>query len=213
MTEDEARAWLAANANVSRETFERIDAFIALLREENRQQNLVSTATLDQIWSRHIVDSIQLLRTASDSGSWADLGSGAGFPGLMIALLHPGPVTLIEQRRLRVDFLTRAADRLGLAAKVQVLCANARQVKAGPFDVITARAFAPLDRLFATAAHLAADKTRWVLPKGRNAKSELDAARASWQGVFRLEPSVTDPQAWIIIAEQVRPRAKGKHRT
>ena len=128
----------------------------------------------------------------------------------MIALLHSGPVTLIEQRRLRAGFLERAAGDLGLVPNVRVLCANARQARAGPFDVISARAFAPLDRLFASASHLAADGTRWVLPKGRNAKSELDAARASWQGVFRLEPSVTDPDASIIVAERVRPRSKGK---
>lgn len=208
MTEEEAQDWLATKADVSRETFGLIERFIALLREENLRQNLVSAATLNQVWSRHIVDSVQLLQLAPRSGSWADLGSGAGFPGLLIALLHAGPVTLIEQRRLRADFLQCAAAALDLGPKAHILCANATQVR-GHFDVISARAFAPLDRLFAAAAHLGTNQTRWVLPKGRNAKSELDAARASWQGDFRLEPSITDPDASIIVAEQVRPRRKG----
>jgi len=209
MTEEEARAWLVDEANVSRGTFERIEGFIALLREENVRQNLVAAASLDQVWSRHIVDSVQLLQHGRDSGTWGDLGSGAGFPGLMIALLHPGPVTLIEQRRLRADFLTRAAEALDLGSRVRILCANVHLLREH-FDVISARAFAPLDRLFAAAHHRGTEQTRWVLPKGRNAKSELDAARASWQGDFRLERSVTDPDAAIIVAERVRPRMKGK---
>lgn len=213
MDEQEATRWLAEQADVSRETFDRIDRFIALLREENDRQNLVSGATFDQIWSRHIADSIQLLRHArSGGGSWLDLGSGAGFPGLMIALLHPGPVTLLEQRRLRVAFLEKAAATLDLGKRVRIVCANARRFETSPFAVISARAVAPLADIFAMAAHLATNDTRWVLPKGRNAKSELDAARTSWQGVFRLEPSVTDPEARIVIAEQVRPHNKGKRR-
>jgi len=209
--EQEAKQWLASR-DVSRETFERIDRFIALLRAENERHNLVSAATLDQIWGRHIVDSFQLLDHAPASGSWADLGSGAGFPGLMVALRHPGPVTLIEQRRLRVAFLERAAAVLGLGKRVSVLCTNARRLDVPPFAVISARAVAPLAEIFALGAHLATNDTRWVLPKGRNAKSELDAARTSWQGVFRLEPSVTDPEARIVVAAQVRPRKKGKSR-
>jgi len=208
MTEAEAKLWLEREQNVSRETFDRLQGFIELLRDENERQNLVSASSLDQVWSRHIVDSVQLLRFATEQASWADLGSGAGFPGLMIALFHPGEVTLVEQRKLRADFLQRAADVLGLGS-VRILCANARQLRAGPFDVISARAFAPLDRLFALATHLGTNQTRWVLPKGQNAKSELDAACASWQGDFRLETSVTDPSASIIVAERVRPRKKG----
>ena len=208
MTEDEARGAL----DVPRETFDRLDAFAAFLAAENERQNLVSRGSLEQLWTRHIFDSAQLLRfVPAGATTWLDLGTGAGFPGLMVALLHAGPMVLIEQRRLRVEFLQRAAAELELGPKVRILCANARQVSDGPFDVISARAFAPLDRLFAVAAHLGTKQTRWVLPKGRNAKSELDAARASWQGEFRLEPSVTDPEASIIVAEQVRPRRKGLH--
>jgi 16S rRNA (guanine527-N7)-methyltransferase len=209
MSEDEAKAWL----NVPRETIEKIEAFVALLREENERQNLVSASSLQNVWSRHIVDSAQLLRFAgSGEAPWLDLGTGAGFPGLIVSLLRPGPVTLVESRKLRVDFLARARDVLGLGERVEILGSRLEAVEARNFGVISARAFAPLPRLFELAERLAAPTTRWVLPKGKNAKSELEAAESLWQGEFRLEPSLTDPDAQIIVAEQVRRRERGKRR-
>jgi len=206
----EARAWLGRHFDVPRETFVRLDAYIALLRAENERQNLVSRSTLDHLWVRHIVDSAQLILLAPGEGPWLDLGTGAGFPGLIVGLLRPGPVTLVEQRKLRADFLRRAAVSLGLDNRVTIVCINARQAAMPPADVISARAFAPLDRIFALAGHLAHPGTQWVLPKGRNAQSELEAARASWQGSFRVERSVTDDEAWIVVAGDVRRRNKGK---
>jgi len=207
---DEASA--RAAIGVPRETIERLDAFVELLREENERQNLVSRATLDQVWNRHILDSAQLLKFARPgSGSWLDLGTGAGFPGLILSLLSPCHFTLVESRRLRVDFLTRAADLLGVRDMVDVICMNIEKFDPQlPFDTISARAFAPLDRLLTLGERFATPNTRWVLPKGKNAQSELEAAESSWQGSFRLEPSVTDPEARIIVAEGVRRRAKGK---
>ena len=196
--------------DVSRETLERLQAFVALLREENARQNLVSAASLDDGWNRHILDSAQLLRFAPfGDRSWVDLGTGAGFPGLVVAALFPGQVTLVESRKLRVDFLHRAAEVLGVAERTEILCAKVEAVPARPFDVISARAFAPLDKLLRLGLPFSTAKTRWILPKGRNAQSELDAAHSSWQGDFRLEPSLTDPDAKIIVAEGVR-AAKGK---
>jgi len=211
--ENEAKAWLERELSVSRETFDRLDAFVALLREENEVQNLVSRTTLDQVWSRHIVDSAQLLRFVPvKTGNWLDLGTGAGFPGLVIALLHQGPVTMVEARKLRVDFLLRAAETLGLPSSTRIVCSKVERLEAPAFDVISARAFAPLPRLLDLSERFGSSRTHWVLPKGKNAKSELEAARASWQGEFRLEPSLTDPDAWIIIAEGVRRQSRGKLR-
>lgn len=207
MDEKEARAAL----DVPRETLERLDAFVNLLREENERQNLVSRSSLDRIWSRHILDSAQLVRFApQQAGNWLDLGSGAGFPGLVVALLHCSNVTLVEARRLRADFLRRAAVLLGVEGRVELVCARAEAMPPRPFAVISARAFAPLGRLLALGERFSTGETRWILPKGRNAKSELEAARASWQGEFRLEPSLTDPDARIIVASQVRRRKKEK---
>jgi len=96
----------AARRPVSRETIEKLEAYVALLHEESRHQNLVSATTLEQVWDRHILDSAQLVRFEPRPGaSWADIGSGAGLPGIVIACLVEGPVTLIEPRRLRADFL------------------------------------------------------------------------------------------------------------
>ncbi|TMJ15804.1 MAG: 16S rRNA (guanine(527)-N(7))-methyltransferase RsmG [Alphaproteobacteria bacterium] len=198
--------------NVPRETLERLEAFVALLREENERQNLVSRATLEQVWVRHLYDSAQLLRFAPEGAStWLDLGSGAGFPGLIVAALRPeGTTTLVESRKLRVDFLKRGAEVLGVTDRVEVVPTSLQAMPAHPFDVISARAFAPLDKLLTLAERFSQPETIWILPKGRNAKSELDAARASWQGVFRLEASLTDSDAMIIVASGVRRIIRGK---
>ena len=201
MTEVEARAAL----DVPRETLDILDRFVAFLRQENDCQNLVSRRSLEQVWSRHILDSAQLIRFASaDARTWLDLGSGAGFPGIIVALLRPYPVTLVESRKLRADFLHRAAALLGIEQRTTVRCARIEAIPSEAFDVISARAFAPLGKLLATSERFAAPETLWVLPKGRNAKSELEAAESVWQGDFRLEPSLTDAEAQIIVARQVR---------
>lgn len=206
MTEQEARAAL----DVSRETLDRLDSFVCLLRAESARQNLVSRASLDHVWARHVVDSAQLTRFAPPAArSWIDLGTGAGFPGLVVALLHPARMTIVEARKLRVDFLERAADLLGVADKVQIHCAKVEAIAPIAFDVISARAFAPLGRVFALAARFSTDETLWILPKGRTAQTELEAASASWQGGFRLEPSLTDADARIIVGTGVHRRAKG----
>ncbi|MEA3014692.1 MAG: rRNA (guanine527-N7)-methyltransferase [Sphingomonadales bacterium] len=206
MEEADARAWIERRFDVPRETMERLDAFAALLRQESEQQNLVSKASLDQLWLRHFADSAQLLAFApSPWASWVDLGSGAGFPGLVVALLHEGEVTLVEERRLRFDFLHRAAEALGV--RVEILAAKVERLAPRPFDVISARALAPLPRLLDLGTGLSTTKTIWVLPKGRNAETELAALDASWQGEFRIEASVTNPDAGIVIAQGVQRRA------
>ncbi|WP_332810594.1 16S rRNA (guanine(527)-N(7))-methyltransferase RsmG [Sphingomonas sp.] len=209
MDEQGARDWLGQHCDVSRETLERLDRFVDFLSQENKQQNLVAESSLESVWERHIVDSAQLFNLGKGPDRWLDLGSGAGFPGLVLAVLG-GSVTLVEERRLRSDFLARAADVLEVSDRVEIVRGRVETFQAPPFATISARAFAPLDRLFNVAAHLAAPETRWVLPKGRNAKSELEAAQASWQGEFRLEPSITDADAMIIVAERVQRKSKGK---
>jgi 16S rRNA (guanine527-N7)-methyltransferase len=198
--------------DVPRETIERLDAFVQLLRDENERQNLVSRASLEAVWERHILDSAQLVRFAPpDARSWLDLGTGAGFPGLMAPLFHPAHTMLVESRRLRAEFLRTAASTLGIAAKVEIACSRLEAVPTRSFDVISARAFAPLPRLLDLAERFSTPGTVWILPKGRNAKSELDAARSSWQGDFRLEPSLTDAEAQIVVATRIRRKPRGRH--
>lgn len=211
MDEAEARSWVAARFDVPRGTMAALDAFALFLREENARHNLVSSSSLDHVWARHIADSAQLLAFApSADAHWLDLGSGAGFPGLIAAALHPGPVTLVEERRLRAEFLREAAARLGV--RVEIVASKLERMARRPFDVISARAFAPLPRLLDLGTGFSTTNSIWLLPKGRKAQSELEALDSSWQGDFRLEPSVTDPEARIIVATGVYRRATGKKR-
>jgi len=191
-----------AGRDVSRETFEKIEVYAALLREENRHQNLVSASTVDHLWERHILDSAQLLRFESHAGaSWADIGSGAGLPGIVIACLAAGPVTLIEPRRLRAEFLHRVVESLQLNTSVFLGKAERAQ---GTYDIITARAVADLNNLLKISAHLSTRKSRWLLPKGRSAEQELADAQQAWQGVFHVERSATDPESRIVVCTGVR---------
>jgi 16S rRNA (guanine527-N7)-methyltransferase len=196
-------------ASVSRETCALLDKYVALLLDENQRQNLIGKSTIDEIWERHVADSAQLVRFAPrPDSSWLDIGSGAGLPGVVIAILTQGPVTLVEPRKLRADFLSRAAAALGLSERVTVHAAKAERIT-GRFDVVTARAVASLDALLRISQHLSTDKTLWLFPKGKSARNELDEARRSWQGDFRLEPSVTSQEAAILVATGVRRKGRG----
>lgn len=199
-SEEEARAWLQALPECDGAALERLELLCAMLAEENQRQNLVSAASLDQVWLRHIVDSAQLLphvprETASP---WLDLGTGAGFPGLVIAALRPEcGVLMVESRKRRIDWLDRARIAMGLD-KAQVLGQRLEMVETRQVSVISARAFAPLDRLLPLSARFSTTDTIWLLPKGRSAQQELDDLR-KWRHVFHVEQSLTDPQAGIIV--------------
>lgn len=200
MTEAEARHWLEEHFTVSRETGEKLEAFIAFLKREAESQNLISASTLDHIWDRHIVDSAQLLRFCPDgSQAWIDLGSGAGFPGLVVALLSSHRVTLVESRGRRIEYLQRAIALLDLESQVTVAGMPLERVETAPYSVISARAFAPLDKLFDLAARFSTNKTLWLLPKGRNAAKEWEGVKSVWKGEFRIESSVTDAEAGILV--------------
>ncbi|GAA4709943.1 16S rRNA (guanine(527)-N(7))-methyltransferase RsmG [Sphingomonas lutea] len=194
----------AAGRPVSRETYERLAEYAELLRQENQRQNLVSRGTLEAIWERHVLDSAQIVRFEPAAGaSWVDIGSGAGLPGIVIACLVEGPVTLVEPRRLRADFLARVSEALSLNVRVTATKAERAQ---GKFDIITGRAVAGLSAFLSLSAHLSTRNTVWALPKGRKAHSELAEARRAWQGRFHVEQSVTDADSWIVIGTEVRPR-------
>ena len=190
--------------DVSRETFDQIETYGALLREEAKRQNLVSASTLENLWERHILDSAQLVRLEPHAGaSWVDVGSGAGLPGIVIACLVAGPVTLIEPRRLRADFLHKLCESLRLNASVFV---GKAERAGGKYEVITARAVSNLANLFKISAHLSTRNSLWVLPKGQGAERELAEAQQAWQGAFHVERSVTDPESRIVVATRVRAR-------
>ncbi|MCW3846785.1 16S rRNA (guanine(527)-N(7))-methyltransferase RsmG [Sphingomonas sp. LB-2] len=204
MTEDEARSWVRARFGVPRETV--LARYAGILRDESARQNLIAASTLDEIWNRHLADSAQLIPLADVDGPWIDIGAGAGLPGLVISILTDRDVTLVEPRTKRAEFLRTTAAALGLD-NVTVAASRIETHKpARPAAVISARAVAPLYELFAGARHCTDSSTIWLLPKGRNAESEVEATRGAWQGVFHVEPSITSPDSGIVIARGVRPR-------
>ncbi len=203
MTEDEARHWLQDCHGEHR--FAKLEAYVALLLTASQTQNLISKSSEAQIWVRHILDSAQLVRFAPDARSWLDIGSGAGLPGLVLGIISDAPILLVEPRRKRAEFLAQAARTLSLD-NVHIRQAEIDKVGSGPFGAVTARAFAPLPQLIASAVRLTELSTIWVLPKGRSAENELAEAHAEWHGSFHVEHSLTDDNARIIVATGVRPR-------
>ena len=206
MTEDEAKAWLTDTLAVSRETMARLEVLRELVLVEATRQNLISAASIPNFWVRHIVDSAQLLlhSLAYDGVDkvWLDLGTGAGFPGLVIAILRNAPIHLVEERRKRHEFLSHVATSLNLA-NVTVHGCRLESLNIDPVSIISARAFASLPKLFALGRRFSRNETVWLLPKGRSAQEELASVKHSWQGAFHVKPSITDAEAAIIVARRV----------
>lgn len=207
--ENDARVWLQALPEWTPLAAERLALLVGLLSEENRNQNLVAAASLPFVWHRHIVDSAQLLSHVprETSSPWLDLGTGAGFPGLVIAALRPEcEVVMIESRKRRVEWLERARIAMGLD-RASVVGARLEQVPSRPFRVISARAFAPLDRLAELSARFSTKDTLYLLPKGRSAKQERDEL-TGWDHMFHVEQSLTDPEAGVIVGHLLGRKGK-----
>lgn len=202
--EAEARAYVAGLTDA--EGLARIEAFAALVLEENQRQNLIAKPTEAHIWQRHIADSAQLIENvsretfgANAGGAWLDLGSGPGFPGLVIAALHPNmPVVLVESRSRRAEFLIRCIAALDLP-KCRVEAQRLERVAPFSARAISARAFAPLPKLLTLSAPFSTSATRYVLPKGRSAAQELEALKPAIRAMFHVKHSLTDPEAGIIV--------------
>ena len=196
--EDEARAFVSARCDDA--AMARLERFVAALREENERQNLVARPTLDSVWQRHIADSAQLLdHVPRETPLWLDLGSGAGMPGLVVAAMRPEwPVVLVESRRKRIDWLARMASEMGLD-RCRVEGSRLELVKSVPAGVISARAFAPLDRILSLSARFSTADTLWLLPKGRSAAQELQELPKRQSALFHVEQSQTDADAGIIV--------------
>jgi 16S rRNA (guanine527-N7)-methyltransferase len=183
---------------------ERLERLAVLLGEENERQNLVSNASLASVWQRHFADSLQLLdHVPRGTSDWLDLGSGAGFPGLALAVAAPeSRFVLVESRKRRVDWLTRAASELGLE-NCRVVGARLENVETFAAAVIVARAFAPLGKLLCLSARFSTPTTVWLLPKGRSAAQEWVEQPTSVQKMFHVEQSATDPGGGILIGRGV----------
>jgi len=193
-----------AGRPVSRETFERIEAFVARLTAENRRQNLISAATIDPLWERHILDSAQLLPLIpKDAKTLVDLGSGGGFPGLVLAALRPNlDVTLIESDARKGAFLGEAGRRMGLKNQPKVIISRIETTPSVNADVVTARALAPLGQLLAWAAPHRSDTAICLFHKGKGWQAELNEAMKEWDIQSQPFSSVTDRDAVLLRVAQ-----------
>ncbi|MDR7035473.1 16S rRNA (guanine527-N7)-methyltransferase [Methylobacterium sp. BE186] len=191
-----------AAAGVSRETAERLDLYVAQLRRWQGVKNLVGPATLAEVWTRHVADALQLLALAPEARTWLDLGSGAGIPGLILAIAGAGRpgfrVDLVESNARKCAFLTEAIRVTGAPARVR----NARiEVVIGDHqgvEIVCARALASLDQLLAWTEPVLKSGTTGLFPKGREVGAELTEAARRWRFVYDLLPSQTDSAARIV---------------
>jgi 16S rRNA (guanine527-N7)-methyltransferase len=202
MITDEATAKSYVENLCDADAMAKIEQFIAALIEENGQQNLVSKASLDVVWQRHIADSAQLLEhVPRETGLWLDLGTGAGLPGLIIAMMRPEwPMKLVESRKRRIEWLERMVAELSLD-HCEVIGSRLELVETVPASVICARAFAPLASIIKLSSRFSTSETLWLLPKGRSAAQELVQLPPRQQKLFHVKQSLTDKDAGLIVGK------------
>ncbi len=198
------RTSFLAATNVSRETMVKLDQYAALLKKWNKAINLVAPGTLPDLWTRHFLDSAQLLDLApAGTKTWADMGSGAGFPGMVIACMAPDiRVTCIESDQRKATFLQTLVRELDL--NVQVMVGRVEHTDPCKADIISARALAPVEKLLEYAEiHLKKGGTAIFL-KGATHLREIDEARAKWSFDIRVHPSNTENEGAVLILGDIR---------
>ncbi len=197
----EAQIARAAGRSVSRETMDRLHVFADLLTHWNRKINIVAASTIADLWTRHIIDSAQLVSLANAPKSWVDLGAGGGLPGIIIAALqaevNPGcRITLVESDRRKCLFMATALREMGLTATIET-----RRIEATAgmtYDVVSARALAPVVVLLAHAESHIETGGLCIFPKGKRADDELTEARQTWHIDLDRIQSLTDDEASIL---------------
>ena len=199
--------------HVSRETSDRLAHFVALLCERQKQMNLVASSTIPQVWTRHVADSLQLLALAPEARRWVDLGSGAGFPGVVIACAladAPGAhVDLVESIGKKAAFLTEAvaattAPATVHHARIEAVAPNL----AGHVDIVTARALAPLSSLLTMINPFMEKGAKALLQKGQDVDAELTEAAKYWNIDYDAVPSQTDPRGRILVVRRLKRRGR-----
>jgi 16S rRNA (guanine527-N7)-methyltransferase len=195
---------------VSRETLARLDRFVELLLARQQQMNLIAASTEPAVWTRHVADSLQLLSLMPAARVWADLGSGGGFPGLVLACalvdMEGAHVHLVESIGKKAVFLRETAADIGLPATVHaVRIEDFVENAPGNVDAVTARAVAPLPKLLGLAYPLLRKGPVGLFPKGQDMAAELTEAARYWKIKARTAVSLTDPKAGIVIIESLEP--------
>ncbi|CAM5581866.1 16S rRNA (guanine527-N7)-methyltransferase [Aquamicrobium terrae] len=207
MKESEFEELRAAAGAVSRETFDRLREFETHFRKWNRSINLVAASTQDDIWRRHIVDSAQLARIEPSARRWVDLGSGGGFPGLVMAFLlaeSGGSIDLVESNRKKAGFLQAMIGQFDLPAGVIARrIEEAHAIVAQP-EIVTARALAPLGILLDLSAPWLLAGTRGLFHKGRDYRREVEESALRWRFDLVEHQSIVDPQSVILELRDLR---------
>lgn len=202
MTVSDDRERVLRDASVSRETAAALDLYVDQLRRWQTVKNLVGSTTLAEVWTRHIADALQLLTIAPEATQWLDLGSGAGLPGLILAIAgrdHPGfHVDLVESNARKCAFLLETARQTGAAATVHSARIEDVIGRYIGTHIVCARALAPLPQLLAWTEPLLTTGTTGLFPKGRDVDAELTAAAREWRFVYDLVPSRTESDARIV---------------
>jgi 16S rRNA (guanine527-N7)-methyltransferase len=196
---------------VSRETAARLDQLVERLLHQQRITNLIARSTVPTIWTRHIADSLQLLPLAPDAKIWVDLGSGAGFPGLVLACAladSPGAeVHLVESTMKKAAFLRETVGRIGLPATVHAMRIEEFVASSSLVPhVVVARALAPLEKLLGLARPLLEKGAKGLFLKGQDVERELTEASKYWNFEATLVPSKTEPQSRIVVVRSIRRR-------
>lgn len=207
MIDESGRSEFLSQVDVSRETLERLDVYVQLLLKWTQRINLISSSTLDNIWTRHILDSAQLWNLRPESGkTWLDLGSGGGLPGLVVAAIAQSEapsvcVTLVESDLRKATFLRTAAKKMELSARV--FSERAEELTRQDSDIVSARALASLDQLLELASRHLRPGGTCLFPKGARAQSEIACARQTWQFTIEQHGSLTDSAASILKITEI----------
>jgi 16S rRNA (guanine527-N7)-methyltransferase len=212
---DTDRACALSLTPVSRETLERLDRFVALLLTWQRTTNLIAPSTIPQLWTRHVADSLQLIGLAPTARVWVDLGSGGGFPGMVIACALAGApgamVHLVESNSKKAAFLREAARVTGTPATIHAMrIEKFVDSFAGPVDAVTARALAPLKLLLDQSFSMVNAGALGIYPKGQDVGAELTEASKYWKTVNDLVPSLTDPDGRVVVVRALERRLAGR---
>lgn len=202
MDKEEVRKILSKEYNVSHETFVRLENFVDFVQKWNKVHNLVSEGEQENLWGRHILDSAQLFKIVSNDKRILDIGSGAGFPGVVLAIITGTNVILVEKNRKKTIFLSEA-KRI-LCSNLIVKNAFVEETKFDNVDTITARGVAKISRLLSCLGPYLKQNFKFVLLKGKEWSNELEEASLNWDFNYQEQDSITNREGKILILSDIR---------
>lgn len=204
---ENVKTWFETDLNVSRETLDRLGLYADLVAKWQPRINIVGASTADDVWTRHLQDSAQLwpyVEDVASGGKIVDFGSGAGFPGIVLAILGANDVILMESNTKKTVFLMEAARACGVLGQIEIARERIEAATAREADMITARAFAPLPKLLELGQRHLKPGGHYVLLKGRAFEEELaDARAAGWTFTVTTHASLVDPEGVVMILQGV----------